>query len=504
LEAERAEKAPGLMLERRRKLERLRALGVDPFFQDFSVTHQVDAILQQYGHWDASGLEGLGERFAIAGRVTGKRDFGKVSFLDLTDRTGRIQCMVHIPSLSEQEASVFRCLDVGDHLGVFGGLFRTRTGELTLKVDRLQILSKALRPLPEKWHGLRDVEARYRQRYLDLIINPHVRETFRIRGKIIRWIREFLESHGFEEVETPMMQPLPGGADARPFVTHHNALDVDLYLRVAPELFLKRLVVGGMERVYEINRNFRNEGISTQHNPEFTMLEFYQAYAGFQELMGFTEELVEFLLVRLEKWPRLRFQGLDIDMNRPWRRLRFLDGLLELGEVPKDALWDLQRLRAFAAERQVVLEGRDSLGKVLAKLFDALVEPQLVSPTFVTHHPVAISPLSRRNREDPELVDRFELYIAGREIANAFSELTDPDDQRARFQQQQAMRDRGDHEAQPMDEDFLRALEHGMPPTAGEGIGIDRLVMLLTDSPSIRDVILFPQLRPEVTAQPRG
>ncbi len=494
-----SEKTSGLMLERRRKLERLRSSGIDPFLQDFCVTHEVGELLELYGQWDAPSLEGLGKTFALAGRITGRRDFGKVSFMDLKDRTGRIQCMVHIPSLGEQEVAIVKCLDVGDHLGVIGELFRTRTAELTLKVQRLQILSKALRPLPEKWHGLKDVEARYRQRYLDLLINPHVREIFRVRGRVIRWIREFLESHGFEEVETPMMQPLPGGADARPFVTHHNALDVDLYLRVAPELFLKRLVVGGLERVYEINRNFRNEGISTQHNPEFTMLEFYRAYAGFEELMGFTEELFEYILVRLGKWPLLPFQGEEINMQRPWKRLRFLDGLVELGQVPREILGNLAGLKNLARERHVVLEGRDTLGKVLAKLFDALVEPHLVSPTFVTHHPVAISPLARRNREDPQVVDRFELYIAGREIANAFSELTDPDDQRARFQQQQEMRERGDDEAHPLDEDFLRALEHGMPPTAGEGIGIDRLVMLLTDSPSIRDVILFPQLRPDTS-----
>lgn len=501
MEAGGAEKAAGLVLERRRKLEKLRACGIDPFLQDFSVSHEVSEILEHYGQLDGPSLEGLAKTFALAGRITGKRDFGKVSFMDLTDRTGRIQCMVHVPSLKEEDAFIFKCLDVGDHLGVTGGLFRTRTQELTLKVEGLRILSKALRPLPEKWHGLRDVEARYRQRYLDLIMNPHVKEIFRVRGKVIRWIREFLDARGFEEVETPMMQALPGGADARPFVTHHNALDVELYLRVAPELFLKRLVVGGMERVYEINRNFRNEGISTQHNPEFTMLEFYRAYAGYEELMVFTEELLEFLLKRLGKWPLLSFQGWDINMQRPWKRLRFLDGLVELGQVPREILGDLPRLKELARERGVVLEGRDTQGKVLAKLFDALVEPQLVSPTFVTHHPVAISPLARRNKEDPEVVDRFELYIAGREIANAFSELTDPDDQRSRFLQQQEMRDRGDTEAQPMDEDFLRALEHGMPPTAGEGIGIDRLVMLLTDSPSIRDVILFPQLRPESTVQ---
>lgn len=497
MEADRSERASSVIQERRRKLERLRACGIDPFLEDFVPTHRVEEVLGAFGDWDGPRLDSLQQRFHLAGRIRGKRDFGKVSFLDLVDSTGRIQCLVHVPSLNETEVLIFRCLDVGDHLGVRGALFRTRSGELTIRVEGLKLLSKALRPLPEKWHGLRDVEVRYRQRYLDLIMNPKVRETFRLRAKVIRWIREFLEAHGFEEVETPMMQALPGGADARPFITHHNALDLDLYLRVAPELFLKRLVVGGMERVYEINRNFRNEGISTQHNPEFTMLEFYRAYATFEDLMGFTEDLLEFLMGRMGTWPILTYQGQQIHMGRPWRRLRFLEGLVELGGVPKEALGELDMLKELASRRGVMLDGRDSLGKVLAKLFDALVEPQLISPTFVTHHPVAISPLSRRSRQDPQVVDRFELYVAGREIANAFSELTDPDDQRARFLQQQAMRDQGDLEAQPLDEDFLRALEYGMPPTAGEGIGIDRLVMLLSDSPSIRDVILFPQLRPE-------
>lgn len=483
--------------ERRKKLDRLRSLGIEPFLQDFHPSEDIGRVTEEYRNWDGPQLEALDRRFLLAGRIMGKRDFGKVSFLDLVDRTGRIQCLVHLPSLREKDVNVFRLLDIGDHLGVEGRLFRTRTGELTLRVEALNILSKSLRPLPEKWHGLRDVEARYRQRYLDLIMNPQVRETFRTRAKVIKWIREFLEARGFEEVETPMMQVLPGGADARPFVTHHNALDIDLFLRVAPELYLKRLVVGGMERVYEINRNFRNEGISTQHNPEFTMLEFYQAYANFEDFMELTEELLEFLLRRLGSWPVLVYQQREINMSRPWKRIRFLEALEEIAGVHQDAMQDLLRLKQVAEERGVVLEGRESHGKVLAKLFDALVEPKLIEPTFVTHHPVAISPLARRSRERPDLVDRFELYVGGREIANAFSELTDPDDQRTRFEQQQALRDKGDQEAHPLDEDFLRALEHGMPPTAGEGIGIDRLVMLLTDSASIRDVILFPQLRPE-------
>ncbi len=495
--SEELEKASGVVLDRRRKLERLRAQGLDPFSQDFAPRGEIEDVLARYGSWEGKDLEALQGRFSLAGRIVGKRDFGKVSFLDLMDRTGRLQCFVQVANLPQDQGAAFRCLDVGDHAGVEGGLFRTRSGELTLRVESFQVLSKALRPLPEKWHGIRDVEGRYRQRYLDLLMNPQVREGFRSRTSIIRWIREFLDGQGFQEVETPMMQPLAGGADARPFVTHHNALDMDLYLRIAPELYLKRLVIGGMERVYEINRNFRNEGVSTQHNPEFTMLEFYQAYASFNDLMGLTEHLVETLLARLGKGVRIVYQGRTIDLSRPWRRVRFLDGLVEMGGVPREALEELESLKAFARSRHVVIEGRDSLGKVQAKLFDALVEPQLDDPTFVTHHPVAISPLSRRNRQEPHLVDRFELYIGGREIANAFSELTDPDDQRARFMEQKALREQGDDEAHPLDEDFLRALEHGMPPTAGEGLGIDRLVMLLTDSASIRDVILFPHLRPE-------
>ena len=487
----------GVLTERRKKLERLREEGLDPFSQDFTPERELGSMAEEYGSWPAESLESLGRFFAVAGRVMGKRDFGKASFLDLVDRSGKLQCFVHLPSLASSLTTAFRCLDVGDHLGVRGSLFRTRTGELTLRVQDFQILSKALRPLPEKWHGIRDVEARYRQRYLDLLMNPDVAATFRVRALVIRWVREFLDGHGFQEVETPMMQPLPGGADARPFVTHHNALDMEVFLRIAPELYLKRLVVGGLERVYEINRNFRNEGISTQHNPEFTMLEFYQAYATFLDLMVLTEELIETLLAKLGRGPKMVYQGKEIDFTRPWRRLRFLDGLVQLAGLPPESLNDLGRLKQTARERGVELEGRETLGKVLAKLFDALVEPHIVAPTFVTHHPVEISPLSRRNRENSLVADRFELYIGGREIANGFSELTDPDDQRSRFQEQKALRDMGDEEAHPLDEDFLRALEHAMPPTAGEGIGIDRVVMLLTDSPSIRDVIFFPQLRPE-------
>jgi lysyl-tRNA synthetase class 2 len=495
---DRLEKGAGPFADRRRKLQRLRDLGIDPFSQDFRVEQDIASVVSRYGQCQADELEGLEGGFSLAGRVMGKRDFGKASFLDLRDGTGKIQCFVESASLGPQEKALFGCLDVGDHLGVTGRVFKTRTGELTIRVERLSILSKALRPLPEKWHGIRDVEARYRRRYLDLLMNPEARQCFRIRTQVIRTIRDFLDGRGFQEVETPMMQALPGGAEAVPFVTHHNALDMDLYLRIAPELYLKRLVIGGLEKVYEINRSFRNEGISTQHNPEFTMLEFYQAYATFEELMVTTEELFETLLARLHIGPVISFQGTEIDMSRPWRRIRFLEGMVEIGGVPPESLEDLESLKGIAQERGVNIEGRRSREKVLAKLFDALVEPQLQDPTFVTHHPIEISPLARRNHEEPHLADRFELYIGGREIANAFTELTDPDDQRERFLRQKELREAGDAEAHPLDEDFLRALEHGMPPTAGEGIGIDRVVMLLTDSPSIRDVILFPLQRREV------
>ncbi len=491
-------KDSGPFQDRRRKLQRLRDSGIDPYSQEYRPDREIGEIRAEFDTWDAESLGKLDTTFSIAGRLMARRDFGKVAFLDVLDRSGKIQCFVQKAQLNEEERLILQCLDIGDHMGVWGGLFRTRTGELTIRAEGLKILSKALRPLPEKWHGLRDVEARYRQRYLDLLMNPDVRRTFETRTRIIRILRDFLDQKGFLEVETPMMQPIPGGAEARPFVTHHNALDRDLYLRIAPELYLKRLVVGGFEKVYEINRNFRNEGISTQHNPEFTMLEFYWAYATFEDLMELTEELLETLVQELHGRSSLTYQGTQVEFSRPWSRIRFFDALEQIGGVPRNLLeGEEERLRKWAHQKGIPLEGRKRRGKVLAKIFDTLVEPHLQSPTFVTHYPVEISPLSRRNLREPQLVDRFELFIAGREIANAFTELTDPDDQRERFLEQRTLREEGDEEAHPLDEDFLRALEHGMPPTAGEGIGVDRLVMLLTDSASIRDVILFPQLRHE-------
>jgi lysyl-tRNA synthetase, class II len=402
--------------------------------------------------------------------------------------------------------AAFVDLDVGDFIGVTGELFRTRTGELTVSVKQFEFLTKALRPLPEKWHGLKDVETRYRRRYVDLIVNPQVREAFVMKSRLIAVLRAFFDARGFLEVETPMMQPIPGGAAAKPFVTHHNALDMPLYLRVAPELYLKRLVVGGLDRVYEINRNFRNEGISTQHNPEFTMLEFYQAYADYHDLMELTEELFLHLGQTLLGADTLTYQGETVRLAPPWRRLAFFEGLSEaLGtEITPDT--DARSLGAaairrggFAADRktQAILRGDEGAVTLWKEIFDTLVEPALVQPTFVVDFPIELSPLSKQKQGQPRLVDRFELYVCRREIANAYSELNDPIDQRRRFEQQAAERERGDEEAHWMDEDFVRALEYGLPPTAGEGIGIDRLAMLFTDSASIRDVILFPHLRPE-------
>ncbi len=378
-----------------------------------------------------------------------------------------------------------------------GRLFRTRTQELTLSVQNFTLLTKAIRPLPEKYHGLGDVELRYRQRYLDLMVNPAVKEIFRKRSAIIRQLREFLEERGFLEVETPMMQPIPGGATARPFQTYHNVLDLPLFLRIAPELYLKRLLVGGIDRVYEINRNFRNEGISTQHNPEFTMLEFYQAYATYEDLMALTETMISAVAQAVLGALTFDYQGDQIDLTPPWRRLDLRQSLTEVGGIPAAVVQDKQALIALAQEHGVVLRPGEGYGRALAKLFDLKVEGRLLQPTFIVGYPIEISPLSRRNETDPEVADRFELFIAGREMANGFSELNDPEDQRQRFLKQVAAREAGNEEAHYMDEDFLRALEYGMPPAAGEGVGIDRLVMLLTNSASIREVILFPLLRPE-------
>jgi lysyl-tRNA synthetase class 2 len=490
--------AEQILAQRRQKIIELRQQGRDPFHNRFKPSHTVGQLVGEYGGLTGPELEALPTTFRLAGRLMLVRKFGKAVFAHFQDGTGRLQVFVQRQDLGEEEFTWFKKLDIGDIVGFAGTLFRTRTGELTLRVKSFTLLTKALRPLPEKYHGLLDVEARYRQRYLDLLMNPPVWQVFQTRAAIIRLIRQFLDARGFLEVETPMMQPIPGGATARPFITHHHALDMQLYLRIAPELYLKRLVVGGFDRVYEINRNFRNEGLSSLHNPEFTMLEFYQAYATYEDLMALTEELFCFLAREILGTYAFEYQGQAIDFTPPWRRLDLRQALTELGGIPAATVADKEALVALALKDGVQLRPGEGYGRALTKLFDLHVEAKLIQPTFIVGYPTETSPLSRRNDDNPEVVDRFELFIAGREMANAFSELNDPEDQRQRFEAQMAAHAAGDEEMpHAVDEDFLLALEHGLPPTAGEGIGIDRLVMLLTDSPSIRDVILFPLLRPE-------
>jgi lysyl-tRNA synthetase class 2 len=484
-----------LLKVRLEKIAALKAAGVDLYPNNIRPENTTLEILDHFGESDADMLAKLTQKFSIAGRLMAMRNFGKAAFVKIQDRKGQVQCYVAKNILSEDAFLVFKKLDIGDIIYVSGKLFRTKTNELTLEVEELRLVSKSLHPLPEKWHGLTDIETRYRQRHLDLISSPAVKEIFYRRSLIIKLMRQFMDTHDFLEVETPMMQPRAGGAAARPFKTHHNALDQDLYLRIAPELYLKRLVTGGLERVYEINRNFRNEGISTFHNPEFTMMEFYQSYATYEDLMSYTEQLFAFIANNLFGGLKFTYQRAEIDLTPPWRRLSVKDALLQIAMVEPAVLEDSAKAMAHARKVGCDVKDTDPLGKVLMAIFDEVVESKLIEPTFITQYPVAVSPLSRRSNTDPELVDRFELYIYGREIANAFSELNDPVDQKDRFLQQLKAREAGDDEAHEMDEDYVRALEYGMPPTAGEGIGIDRLVMLFTDSASIRDVILFPLLR---------
>ena len=419
-------------------------------------------------------------------------------FRSLEDAGGKLQIYFQKNQLSEECYALVKKLDAGDIVRVSGTLFRTRTDELTILVKDLVLLTKNVRPLPEKYHGLKDVETRHRQRYVDLIVNPEVRETFLKRAKIVQTVRKFLTERGFLEVETPMMQAVPGGATAKPFKTFHNALGMDLFLRIAPELYLKRLLVGSFDRVFELNRNFRNEGVSTQHNPEFTMLEFYQAYATYEDLMRFTEELFAEVAGAVNNGElALDYMGERVDLTPPWRAMTLADSLVEIGGLSREAVEDPAKTMEAGKSLGLSLEKFEGHGKLLTKIFDLTVEPKLIQPTFITHYPLEVSPLSRRNAENPDLTDRFELFITGKEMANAFSELNDPRDQKDRFAKQLQARQEGDEEAHMMDEDYIRALEYGMPPAAGEGIGIDRLVMLFTDSPSIRDVILFPHLKPE-------
>ncbi len=484
-----------LLKVRLEKIAALKAAGVDLYPNDAKPQNTTAEIMDNFGTNDNDSLTGLTEQFSLAGRLMAIRSFGKAAFVKIQDRKGQMQCYVAKNILSEQDFSIFKKLDIGDIIYVSGKLFRTKTNELTLEAQTMRLMAKSIHPLPEKWHGLTDIETRYRQRHLDLISNPAVREIFHRRSLIIKLMRQFMDEHDFLEVETPMMQPRAGGAVARPFKTHHNALDQDFYLRIAPELYLKRLVTGGLERVYEINRNFRNEGISTFHNPEFTMMEFYISYATYEDLMSFTEELFVFIAQNIFNGLSFTYQGSEIDLTPPWRRLSVKDALLQIAGMEPADVSDPAKTIAFARRVGCDVKEADPHGKILMAIFDEVVEKKLIQPTFVTQYPVAVSPLSRRSNTDPELVDRFELYISGREIANAFSELNDPADQRERFIQQLREREAGDDEAHEMDEDYVRALEYGMPPTAGEGIGIDRLIMLFTDSASIRDVILFPLLR---------
>jgi lysyl-tRNA synthetase class 2 len=484
-----------LLLQRRRKVDALWEAGVNPYPNSFRPQHTSADFFAEFG--DKHDIPEKTATFIVAGRIIACRSFGKAAFIQLQDRKGRMQLYVRKDVIGAEAFEFFESFDIGDIVGASGWPFRTKTGELSLHVTEISLLTKSLLPLPEKFHGLTDVETRYRQRYVDLIVNPEVREVFFKRAKIVSLIRDFMVKRDFLEVETPMMHQIPGGATARPFITHHNTLDMELYLRIAPELYLKRLVVGGFERVFEINRNFRNEGISVRHNPEFTMMEFYQAYATFNDLMDFTEEMLCHVAQELLGTLELVYQEQPISFARPWKRLTVKEAIIEYGGVPAKTVNDRELALVYA--RSIGLDLPDSIGygKLITEIFEEVAEPKLIQPTFITAYPTEVSPLSRKSDLDPEFVDRFEFFCAGREMANAFSELNDPVDQKERFMAQVEAKKGGDEEAHYMDEDYIRALEYGLPPTAGEGIGIDRLVMLLTDSPSIRDVILFPQLRKE-------
>ena len=493
-----------LIAQRREKLAALREEGV-AFPNDFRRNVIAGELHAEYGEKSKEELDELAVRVSVAGRMMLKRVMGKASFATIQDMSGRIQFYVARDDLPEGVYNEqFKKWDLGDIVGGEGLLMKTNKGELSVKLDNIRLLTKALRPLPEKFQGLTDQETRYRQRYLDLIMNDESRNTFQIRSKIITHIREFLTNKNFLEVETPMMQVIPGGATARPFTTFHNALDMDLYLRIAPELYLKRLVVGGFERVFEINRNFRNEGLSTRHNPEFTMIEFYEAYATYTDLMNITEEMLRSIAENVIGNTRVSYQGDEYDFGKPFTRMTIKESILHFNpDINPMDLDDMEKASAIAKGLGIPLKESYGLGKVQIEIFEKTVEHRLMDPTFITAYPTEVSPLARRNDDDPFVTDRFEFFVGGREIANGFSELNDAEDQAERFKQQVDEKDAGDEEAMFFDQDYITALEHGMPPTAGEGIGIDRLVMLFTDSPSIRDVLLFPHMRPEAAPQPK-
>jgi lysyl-tRNA synthetase class 2 len=471
------------------KIEELRGMGIDPFGKKFDRDAMAGNIIENFDNMEGTTVK-------LAGRIMSKRRHGKAGFANIRDLSGDIQLYFRKDDVGEEAYELFKKLDIGDILGIEGEVFRTQKGEISIHVRNFTYLSKSLNPLPEKWHGLKDVELRYRQRYVDLIVNPQVKEVFIKRSALIKEIRNFLDQEGFLEVETPMMQPIPGGAAARPFITHHNALDMELYLRIAPELYLKRLIVGGLEKVYEINRSFRNEGISTRHNPEFTMLEIYQAYADYEVMMELTEKLISSVVNKINGSMVLDFEGHELDFSPPWDRLAMLDAIKEHTGLDFNSIKSDEDARQAARGLKMEVENTASRGEIINEVFEEFVEEKLIRPTFIYGHPVEISPLAKRNVEHPEFTDRFEVFIMQREIANAFSELNDPLDQKERFLKQVQKRATGDSEAHMMDEDYINALEYGMPPAGGLGIGIDRLLMLVTASSSIRDVILFPTLRP--------
>ncbi|MFC7372342.1 lysine--tRNA ligase [Fictibacillus iocasae] len=484
-----------LLRVRREKLATLTEKGMDPFGTKFSRTHMAGDLLSQFGEVEKEELDGQNVSVTIAGRIMTKRGKGKAGFAHIQDLTGQVQIYVRTDAVGEEAYGLFDTIDIGDWVGVTGTVFKTKVGELSVKATSFELLTKSLRPLPDKFHGLKDVEQRYRQRYVDLIMNPEVKETFIMRSKIIRAMRRYLDDNGYLEVETPTMHAIAGGASARPFITHHNALDMQLYMRIAIELHLKRLIVGGLEKVYEIGRVFRNEGVSTRHNPEFTMIELYEAYADYHDIMNLTENLVAHIAQEVLGTTTVKYGEYDVDLKPEWRRVHMVDAIKEASGVDFWPVMSDEDARALAKEHGVPVKDNMAYGHVVNEFFEHFVEEKLIQPTFVYGHPLEISPLAKQNPEDGRFTDRFELFIVGREHANAFSELNDPIDQRARFEDQLKEREEGNDEAHMMDDDFIEALEYGMPPTGGLGIGIDRLVMLLTNSPSIRDVLLFPQMR---------